>query len=151
MTPLSYLSSNLSLIALKTMGLLVQTLMKKSPLVKNKHKISRGLQIQLDQQWINYSILFSIYINDLFLMLSDAVIYNFGDDINSKFLVRIIYSIYSCCYWVNKKQTTWIQDVNWTYVRRWQDILDVYWVSYMRSIYVQCSGESECRKHRKID
>ena len=30
------------------------------------------------------------------------------------------------------------QDVNWTYIRRWEDVLDVFWTSYVRSIYVLC-------------
>ena len=30
------------------------------------------------------------------------------------------------------------QDVNWTYIRRSEDVLDVFWTSYVRSIYVLC-------------
>ena len=36
--------------------------------------------------------------------------------------------------------TPWAQDVNWTYIRRSEDILEVFWASYVRSIYVLCSG-----------
>ena len=28
------------------------------------------------------------------------------------------------------------QDVNWTYIRRSEDVLDVFWTSYVRSVYV---------------
>ena len=30
------------------------------------------------------------------------------------------------------------QDVNWTYIRRSEDVLDLFWTSYVRSIYVLC-------------
>ena len=30
------------------------------------------------------------------------------------------------------------QDVNWTYIRRSEDVLDVFWTSYVRSVYVLC-------------
>ena len=30
------------------------------------------------------------------------------------------------------------QDINWTYIGRSEDILDVFWTSYVRSIYVLC-------------
>ena len=36
--------------------------------------------------------------------------------------------------------TPWIQDVNWTYIRRSKDVLDVLWRSYARSIYILCLG-----------
>ena len=35
------------------------------------------------------------------------------------------------------------QDVNWTYIRRSEDIQDVFWTSYMRSVYVLCRLGSE--------
>ena len=43
----------------------------------------------------------------------------------------------------NEKQSsmyeqTWTQDVNSTYIRLSEDIQDVFWTSYVRSIYVQC-------------
>ena len=28
------------------------------------------------------------------------------------------------------------QDVNWTYIRRWEDVQDVFWTLYVRSVYV---------------
>ena len=31
----------------------------------------------------------------------------------------------------------WTQDVNWTYIRCSEDVQDVFWTSYVRSIYVQ--------------
>ena len=34
--------------------------------------------------------------------------------------------------------TPWTQDVNWTYIRRSEDVLDVSWKSYVCSIYVLC-------------
>ena len=34
--------------------------------------------------------------------------------------------------------STWTQDVNWTYERRSEDVLDVFWTSYAHSIYVLC-------------
>ena len=30
------------------------------------------------------------------------------------------------------------QDVNWTYIRRSENVQDVIWTSYVRSIYVLC-------------
>ena len=30
------------------------------------------------------------------------------------------------------------QDVNWTHIGRSEDVLDVFWTSYVRSIYVLC-------------
>ena len=35
-------------------------------------------------------------------------------------------------------ETPWTQYVNWTYIRRSEDVLDVFWTSYIRSIYVLC-------------
>ena len=37
---------------------------------------------------------------------------------------------------LNLTQST--QDVSWTYIRRSEDVLDVFWTSYVRSIYVLC-------------
>ena len=34
--------------------------------------------------------------------------------------------------------TPWAQDVNWTYIKRSEDVQDVFWTSYVRSIYVLC-------------
>ena len=40
---------------------------------------------------------------------------------------------------VNVKVTTpWEQDVSWTYIRRSEDFLDVFWTSYVRSVYLLC-------------
>ena len=36
--------------------------------------------------------------------------------------------------------TPWTQDVNWAYIRRSEDILDLFWMSYVRSICVLCPG-----------
>ena len=38
-------------------------------------------------------------------------------------------------------------DVNWTYIRRWEDAGDVFWRSYARSIYVLCPGSSNHLSH----
>ena len=40
------------------------------------------------------------------------------------------------------KLTLWTQDVNWTYTRRSEDVLDFFWTSYVRSIYVLCLRET---------
>ena len=34
--------------------------------------------------------------------------------------------------------TSWTQDVKWTYMRRLEDVLEVFWTSYVRSAYVLC-------------
>ena len=39
------------------------------------------------------------------------------------------------CLYKNTPQT---QDVNWTYIRRSDDVLDVFWTSYVHTIYVLC-------------
>ena len=36
----------------------------------------------------------------------------------------------------NLPTTPWAQDVNWTYMRRSEDVQDFFWASYVRSIYV---------------
>ena len=44
--------------------------------------------------------------------------------------------------WVSKHAITVVimssQDVSWTYIRRLEDVLEVFWTSYVRSIYVLC-------------
>ena len=37
-----------------------------------------------------------------------------------------------------EKVTQWRQDVNRTYVRRSEHVLDLFWTSYVRSIYIMC-------------
>ena len=37
-----------------------------------------------------------------------------------------------------KKPSPLTQHVNWTYIRRSEDVLDVFWTSYVRSVYVLC-------------
>ena len=34
--------------------------------------------------------------------------------------------------------TQYTQDVNWTYIRRSEDVLDVFWTPYVRSVCVLC-------------
>ena len=36
----------------------------------------------------------------------------------------------------------WRQDVNWTYIRRSETALGVFWPSYVRSIYILCPGDT---------
>ena len=45
--------------------------------------------------------------------------------------------------------TPWTQEVNWRSIRRSEDALNVFWTSYVRSIYFLCPGgifEKECSK-----
>ena len=39
---------------------------------------------------------------------------------------------------MTKRLTPYTQEVNWTYIRRSEDVLDVFWTSYVRSIYALC-------------
>ena len=39
-----------------------------------------------------------------------------------------------------QRYTYWTQDVNWTYIRRSEDVVNAFWTSYIRSIYVLCLG-----------
>ena len=34
----------------------------------------------------------------------------------------------------------WAQDVNWTYRKRSEDVLDILWTSYVPTIYILFSG-----------
>ena len=46
------------------------------------------------------------------------------------------------CYAQNQSNSCTIPvdtDVNWTYIRHSEDVLDVFWTSYVRSIYVLTS------------
>ena len=40
------------------------------------------------------------------------------------------------------KYAGWTQDLNWTYIRRSEDLLNILCTYYVRSIYVLCSGGS---------
>ena len=42
-----------------------------------------------------------------------------------------------------KHPTQSAQDVNSTYIRRSEGVLDVFWTSYVRSIYVLCRRDKE--------
>ena len=44
--------------------------------------------------------------------------------------------------------TPWTQDVNWTYIRRSEDVEDVFWTSYVRLIYVPSPGGKYHAKNR---
>ena len=54
------------------------------------------------------------------------------------------YHLYSCFHFILGKMlylaTPWTQGVNWTYIRPSEDVQDVFWSSYIRSIYVLCPG-----------
>ena len=43
-----------------------------------------------------------------------------------------------CCSGNNV--SPWTQDVNWTYKRRSKDVQDVFWTSYVLSVYTLCRG-----------
>ena len=40
-----------------------------------------------------------------------------------------------------------VTDVNWTYIRRSENVVDVFWRSYAHSIYVLCPGSSNHLSH----
>ena len=47
--------------------------------------------------------------------------------------------IYTAQYSVNCLAISpWTQDVNWKYIRHSEDVQDVFWTSYVRSVYVLC-------------
>ena len=50
----------------------------------------------------------------------------------------------------NMFHTPSIQDVNSTYIRRSEDVLDVFWTSYVRSIYVLCLLASHTWKEKRL-
>ena len=39
-----------------------------------------------------------------------------------------------------KISRVFVQDVSWTFTRRSEDTQDVFWTSYVRSVYVLCPG-----------
>ena len=44
---------------------------------------------------------------------------------------------------ISQKKTLyipWTQEVNWTYMRRSEDLQSVFWTSYVRLIYIMCPG-----------
>ena len=45
--------------------------------------------------------------------------------------------------------TSWAQDVNWKYIRRSEEAQGVFWTSYVRSIYILCSGGKRVKKVAK--
>ena len=55
------------------------------------------------------------------------------------------YTVHMEIYWSEKIQpdsehmtSPETQDVNWTYIRRSEDVQDAFWKFYVRSIYVLC-------------
>ena len=38
------------------------------------------------------------------------------------------------------RKTPWTQDVDWQYIRRSEDVKNVFWASYVRPIYILCPG-----------
>ena len=39
---------------------------------------------------------------------------------------------------------SWTKNINWMHIRRSEDALDIFWMSYVRSIYVLCPGGTPC-------
>ena len=58
------------------------------------------------------------------------------DQLRRQLGVRCFSTWYYTRPWVGISPLT--QDVNWTYIRRSEDVLHVFWTSYVRSIYVLC-------------
>ena len=61
-----------------------------------------------------------------------------------KYLEKILFENISFLFHLSRFRwqiSTWIQDVNWTYIRRVEDNLVVLWTSYVRSIYILYPGE----------
>ena len=44
----------------------------------------------------------------------------------------------------------WTKDINWTYRRRSEEVLNVYWMSYVHLIYVLCPGVRNCRSNELV-
>ena len=59
------------------------------------------------------------------------------------FVVSIIFVFFDLI-WDRRFTTQKTQDVNWTYIRRSEDVLVVFWTSYVRSIYVLCLLGKSC-------
>ena len=48
---------------------------------------------------------------------------------------------------LNSADSPWTQGINWTYIRRSEDVLDVFWTCYVRSIYVMCLRGNRFGQH----
>ena len=57
----------------------------------------------------------------------------FFESFNNTFLLEISGGCF-CIF----TDTPWTQDVNWTYIRRSEDVQNVFLMSYVRSLYVLC-------------
>ena len=67
---------------------------------------------------------------------------------HSNFFIFFVFNLLVGCPTVNiwfLIHILWTQNVNWTYMRSSKDVLDIFWTSYVRSIYVLCSGDSPCQ------
>ena len=57
------------------------------------------------------------------------------------FLISSVESCFCLDYWYDAVRfcelSPWTQDENWTYIRR-SDVQNIFWTSYVRSIYVLC-------------
>ena len=77
------------------------------------------------------------YYLSLQMIVAQDFIYTTSSFIYSKILMIL----FSNWWWLLTAPFFWkaipqMQDVNWTYIRRLEDVLDVFWTSYVRSIYV---------------
>ena len=59
---------------------------------------------------------------------------------------NLLFILGAACICYTRKTVTisnpWTKDVNWTYIRSWQEVLDLFWTSYVRSTYVLCPGDT---------
>ena len=60
--------------------------------------------------------------------------------VQPKFSIKILRNLLQILFLIFSEVTPWTQDVNRTYIRRSEDVQDVFWTSYVRSIYVLCPG-----------
>ena len=37
---------------------------------------------------------------------------------------------------------SWTQNINWAYIKRPEDVQDLFWTPYISSIYIQCPGDT---------
>ena len=66
-------------------------------------------------------------------------LHGFKSKILSKY-VNILISLELMLLKKECRNYPWTQDVNWTYIRRSEDVHGVFWTSHIRSIYVLCPG-----------
>ena len=54
--------------------------------------------------------------------------------------VKDNFYIWNFCFVGNTQET---QDVNWRYIRLSEDVLDIFWTSYVGSIYALCLQDNK--------